>query len=245
MPYASPTIGSWTDCADTKSSAGGMTVSVGGTTEGRLLLLFAAARPSALVSWSTPAGWTELAASDDGGFEEVKLYGKIGTASESSVNLDTGATGVIGSGIVVAFPGAPASITGIVDAWAETSADDYNSAHVDVPTPAITTPSENDCLVIYFGAGNALRGAATTNPNGSADLFPYHEHDGLYNDLTVWASYTIQTSAAAVGASSFDLASSSTLRSRGVVVALKAGTTVSDATFRPQQFTIRNTLLRM
>lgn len=221
MAYSTPTVGTWADDSDSRSSGGGLTIpAVGGTTDGRLLLLFVVGRPSDLATWTTPSGWTRLASSDEGGFEEVVLFGKIGAASESSVTLDTGTTQVICSGVMVSFPGGPASITGIVNAYAETARADYTSAHADVPTPAISTPSQNDCLIVYFSAGNQLRGAASSNPNSSTTLFSYHEYDGTFSDLTVWASYAIQTTAASVGASSFDLTSTDTLRSKGVVVAL-------------------------
>lgn len=122
---------------------------------------------------------------------------------------------------MVSFPGGPTSISGIVESWAESDRADYTSAHADVPTPSTATPSVDNCLIIYFAAGNQLRGAASFYPNSSTELFVYHEYDGTFSDLTVWASYAIQTTAESVGASSFDLASTDTLRSKGVVVALK------------------------
>lgn len=221
MSYKAPTVGTVVD--DDNST--GITVSPpSGTTEGRLLTLFVAARPSGgILSWNTPSGWTKLASKTYSTYEELVLFGKIGAASESSVSVTATGTAALCQGVMASFPGAPASITGIVDSVSYSDDADYYSAHADLPTRALSAPGQANCLILWFGAVNHLDlGTSCTVPSGSTTLFQ-DTYDGTYNDMGIYGAYAIQTAAASVSASSWDSASATTGRSYSLVVALKAG----------------------
>lgn len=238
MAYTAPTVG--TVVYDDTSTS--VTISPpSGTTEEKLLLLFVAARPSGgIMSWNTPSGWTKLAAKTYSTYEELVLFGKIGGASESNVTVTGTGTETICQGVMASFPGAPASITGIVDSVSYSDDADYYAAHVDLPTPAKSTPGENDCLIVWFGAANHLNlGESCTVPSGSTGMFQ-SIYDSTYNDMGIYGAYAIQTTAASVSASLWDSANATSGRSYSFVVALKAGLAAGNAARASFHRMIRN-----
>jgi hypothetical protein len=151
------------------------------------------------VTPSDPSGWTLAVAQT-----RTRLLWRIadGTATDTPTVTATGTTGLAAQ--IARFSGGPTTVTGNVDSTAGNGAPTSG----DIPTASITTPAGDGRLIIYTGAvvAQADHTPFDTFPNGSTEIdSAWHDFS---TDFTVAWSYAIQTTAAAVGASSFDQATS-------------------------------------
>ena len=142
-----------------------------------------------------PANWTLVYAQS-----RVRLLVRIadGTADDTPSVTATGTTALVAQ--LARFSGGPTSVSSIVDAYAGNGA----PTSADIPTEAITTPAGSGRLIIYTGALSASgdHTPIDTFPNGSTEI--HSQFFDYASDFTVAWSYAIQTTAAAVGASSFN-----------------------------------------
>lgn len=204
MAYSAPVAG--TVASGANNVAPGAPAGSGG-----LLLLAAYERGGAAVN--TPTGWTSLTSAGSG---RLVLFGRIADGSGD----DTPTVSAASAGLLVAqlarAAGAPTSISGIAAATASPA---FNSS-VDITTPSLTAPSEDNCLVVVVGAKEDDVGPTVSPPSGFT-LIDDSNIDGPSLDAWLTWAYQIQTTASAVSASSFDTANASTADARAVMVALK------------------------
>jgi hypothetical protein len=226
MAWSAPTIGAVTE--DDNCTNGISVAPPSGTTAGKLLLLCVSTRPvgnGTTNSWSTPSGWTELHSKTYSGAKEIAVYGKLGGASESNVTVTASGSANICQGFMASFAGAPSSLTGIAVDTATSDNADYYDAHVDLPTPAMGTPPNTDCLIVYFGAASTTAlGEACSVPNSATSMVQDTYSGG--SGMGIYAAYAIQTTAANVAASLWDSSSGTTARTYALTLALIPGTAV-------------------
>jgi len=214
MTWSYVNAGTFTSDDDARTISGGLTLALpSGTLTGKLLIAAFTNVIGNGFTWSQDSGgYTQLATIS--GFE---IWGKIAGASESAPRFDCSSAGATGGGIAC-FTGAPSSITGIIDTG-PTYSHEYDPV-TSHDTPALTQPSVDGCLILY-GLGGGYSGfsaASVTTPNGATEIYTDY-FTGAVNRISLGLAYSIQTTKASVGASSWSY-TGDTMRSKMAVLAL-------------------------
>ena len=221
MAWSYVNAGALTTSSDARSSNGGLTPALpSGTLTGKLLVCCITNVIGNGFTWSqNSGGYTQLATSS--GFE---IWGKIATGSESAPRFDCSSASAV-AGRIACFDGAPSSISGIIDTGPSYSSEfDPVTTH---DTASLSTPSVNDCLILY-GIGGGYSGfsaASVTMPNSATEVFTDY-FTGATNRVSLGLAYAIQTTAASVSASTWSY-TGDTMRSRSAVLALVPGVTTT------------------
>ncbi len=162
------------------------------------------------------SGWSQLGLVSGG---RLGLWGRISDGSSDDDPTFSCATEGLLVGRVLRYLGSPATISGIAAATAATR---FTSA-AGIGTPAIGTPSEDNCLIHIVGAKEDDVGPTTGVPSGfstNGDALI----DGTSLDAWLTSCYSVQTTAASVGTGTITTSDSSIADARSIIVALKAGT---------------------
>lgn len=195
--------------ADNASVVPGLPASLA---SGDLMLCLAAIRNSGTGVPDTPTGWTRLAVF--GAADNVQLFAKIAGGSETAptVTFTGGVAGATTSAQISRLAGKWHSAANILVGAAAY----LNSSAQNITTPALPQPVADNCIVLYLGwkqddwTSVASPGTEIAEPSTITG-----DDQGL-----VWAR-TIQTTAAAVAATSFTVTGGVSAISRGAVLALR------------------------
>lgn len=200
MAYKPQSVGA---CTIQSLGAGGATITPGtpaGVAAGDLLLCFVYARQTTS-SVSVP-GYELLDTTATSG--RLTVYGRIATGGGDipTITVTQSNAGYVHTQIA-RFTGSYTTIgTAGADILDQAAAETTGTAN-DIVTGTQSTPSVDGCLILYVGAKLNDVGAASALPNGSSLI---SNNSDVTSSLTSIWSYTIQTTAASVGASSFDFA---------------------------------------
>jgi hypothetical protein len=198
-------------------TTGGDTISPGapsGLTTGNLILLLVYTRQTN--TGVTAAGFQQLVSVST----RLRVFARIATGTEDTpvVTVTQSNSGYVHAQYARfsgSYPSVGVSGADILQQAAATATASAN----DIITAALgSTPGTNGCLIIYAGSKlNDMTATASSRPNSSTLIA---ENRDVTSSLTSVWSYTIQTTAAAVGASLFDYSDADTNTYYSAVLAL-------------------------
>lgn len=168
-------------------------------------------------TWSTASsGWEKLTTTESNGICKFRKTA-VSTSEAAPTFTRSGSSSAMIAQISV-FRGLHATLASLVEDVA-TGGD--GTASNDIATASPGTPTEDACLVMYDGKWHDnIGGASFSAPAGSTKLHETQISTG--SGLTAVSSYAIQTTAANVGASSFDNSGANTALDYSVVSVLRA-----------------------
>jgi len=168
-------------------------------------------------TWSTASsGWEKLTTTASNG--QCFFRKKATSTSEATPTFTRSGSSSAMAGHISVFRGLHDTLASAVEDVA-TAGD--GSVSNDIATGSPGTPTEDACLVIYGGKWHDnIGGASFTAPAGSTKLHETQISTG--SGLTMTSAYAIQTTAANVGASSFDNSGAGTALDYSIVAVLRA-----------------------
>jgi hypothetical protein len=194
-----------------------------GIQAGDLMLCLAASRNTSVFTGGMNNGWTFVEFPTD---PNVRLFGKIATASESAPTVSFvagGGAGDTSSAQIAAFRGAFGPIaTLVVDRIGQANASAQNIAY-----PALSV-TEDGLLILYYGQ-KADDWTSVTSPGTEIG----EPSSTLGNDQGLVWSWQNQGVAANIAAGSFTVTGGASAVSKGAVYALRPGDLVQTDTITP------------
>lgn len=172
-------------------------------------------------TWTAPAGWT---IPTSGQYNGMAIALRVAEAGDTAPTFTRSGSSSAMAGFIFAATGGDATLSSIVDT-AATAGD--GSASSDITVPALSTPSQDGCLLLAIGRWNDnLGGASFARPTwADGDIRTADISTG--SALTLTAAYKLQDTAASLSSDVFNNSGANTSLDYGWVLALKSETTTA------------------